>query len=476
MSRDEGREEDGWLVWLMTSAEAKVRSMMMQAIAPIVSVEGAIAFLVHAAEPRRPYAADVRRAFLERVSRDRLDEAARRILEAVETDASLTALAGLPAEVREHRERVVAWAEQWLAGVLAESVVPPAEEMTAERARAILDAPELETSWKTLQRAANVCKVRLESQVPAEWLEPPELALPATPASMEVSASVVEPEGDDIWADESTSGEGAWWEKRALGDSGLEVTRMGISGHYALPERGFAEAMERGITTYFWEPIYLSQSRFFKSLPGAQKADVVMCCGTFEASAEGMRRDIERALRDMELERIAVFYVFWVRERERLSDELLREMGRCRRDGLVHTFGVTTHSRALAREFLTQWPAVMVRHNAAHTGAEREVFPHVDASRTGVTTFTNLCYGRMISELPGWTESVPSARDAYRYTLSHEGVTSCWSAPSTVAQLRHNLRALDAGPMTHDELQHMRDYGAALYRLNKGFDRFVRSR
>ncbi len=82
----------------------------------------------------------------------------------------------------------------------------------------------------------------------------------------------------------------------------------------------------------------------------------------------------------------------------------------------------------------------------------------------------------MISELPGWDRGVPSATDAYRYSLSHEGVSGCWSAPSTVEQLRENLRALELGPMTAQELEEMRAYGDALYRLNTGFNRYVRLR
>ena len=93
-----------------------------------------------------------------------------------------------------------------------------------------------------------------------------------------------------------------------MGNTSLSVSRMGISGHYALPERGFAEALERGINAYFWEPIYMSQSRFFKPLSKQAKSDLVMCCGTFEASAHGLRRDLERALAAMDLEQIQVFY------------------------------------------------------------------------------------------------------------------------------------------------------------------------
>lgn len=343
-------------------------------------------------------------------------------------------------------------------------------------AESLLEDPSHEPSWRVLQAAADLTGVRLPTRVPLAWTR----------------WSVEEDEGDDkpeekAVADVARSSEvldvsqgatrlGEWWQKRSLGHTRLQVSRMGVSGHYALPERGFARALERGINTFFWEPIYLSQTRFFKPLSKQMKSDLVMCCGTFEATPKGLRRDVEKALRAMNLEQIQVFYVFWLRDMARLSDELLMEMERLKRHGLVDTFGVSTHSRALARELINEWPAVMIRHNAAHTGAEREVLPHVDPARCGITTFTNLCYGRMISELPAWTRGTPKPVDAYRYTLSQPGVTSCWSAPSTLEQLEHNLTALELGPMSTGELEELRSYGRALYRLNTGFNQFVRSK
>lgn len=355
-----------------------------------------------------------------------------------------------------------------------------ASALEVETAQRLLEAPQLESSWLVLERAATLCGKRLEASVPQSWVR----ALQVSEAArVEVAGEVEQPRIQVHEAEIEVAFERAaakppedWWSHRPLGQTGLSVSRMGISGHYMLPEQGFALALERGINTFFWEPIYLSQTRFFKETSRSLKASLVTSCGTFESSAKGMRRDIERALRAMDLEQIQVFYIFWVRDKARLNDELLREMERCQREGLVHTFGVSTHSRELAQEFIQRWPAVMVRHNAAHRGVEREVLPYVDPAKTGLITFSNLCYGRMISELPGFEGGVPSARDAYRYTLSHQGVLSCWSAPSTLAQLEENLSALDEGPMQGQELEALRAYGDALYRLNTGFGRFVRMR
>ena len=464
MTREEACDEQEWLVWLLEDPDPWVRSKVRKLLVPQLTVQGLVSFLIMASEPRRHGMEVTAPEVLARVHGDTREAAAEWILGRVGSEGTLSESVGLP-PLCVDEEALVRWARGGsLWGEEPRDDLGD-DALTREEAEAIL-ADVGRWSWRVLARAADVCGRNVRSCVPVEWMEPFEVL--ARPARVEVV--------DDGPVLEEPEQRGPWWEPRRLGPTRFEVARMGISGHYALPERGFEEAFERGIRLYFWEPIYLTQTRFFASLPPSKKSDVAMCCGTFEASVRGLRRDVEKALRAMGLEQLGVFFVFWVRDRERLSDELLREMERMRAEGMVDTFGVSTHSRELARGFIEEWPAVMVRHNAAHRGVESDVFPYVDHGRSALITFSNLCYGRMISELPDWHEAPPSARDAYRYTLSHDAVSACWSAPSTVAQLRENLSALDAGPMGEEELERMRAYGRALYRRNTGFGRFVRGR
>lgn len=622
LSKSELRDEERWLVWLLTHPDEQLRSSMLSKLGSALSTTGVLSFLIHVSEPRRADRDAVCERLLERVSQDTLERCAWLILEDSAAGISLVTRAGLP-KLQHQEGALIAWALTWLyahiphaeldasehwhealassfdathnaqrsaaleiiaamesaptrlptladklhplavdddsevasaalraltkhapsqalslldapkpqqhaldplylvacvdalaahpiddhlerwqtyiastfaqvrarcalhlalassASAEAEALLHPLQHdsssqvrlaaLTAARCARLTEDPAQEPSWRVLAQVAQRAGRRLDALVPPEWIEPlsPVIQVQSPSAQPDVT---INSNLDAL----DTSGD--WWRLRPLGNTSLMVSKMGISGHYMLPEDGFAQALDRGINTFFWEPIYLSQTRYFKSISRARKAELVTCCGTFEASAKGMRRDIERALKSMDLEQLQVFYIFWIRERERLSDELLTEMARCQRDGLVHTFGVSTHSRELAREFVQTWPAVMVRHNAAHHGIERDVLPYVDPAKVGVTTFSNLCYGRMLSELPDWRLGIPSAPDAYRYSLSHHGVTSCWSAPSSIAQLQENLSALTLGPMSTQELDALRAYGQSLYRLNTGFNRFIRQR
>ena len=67
-----------------------------------------------------------------------------------------------------------------------------------------------------------------------------------------------------------------------------------------------------------------------------------------------------------------------------------------RRDGVVRRLGLTTHQRPLAAEAARSGllDALMIRYNAAHRGAEREVFPVTDALGLPVIAYTALALGR----------------------------------------------------------------------------------
>src|SRR5205085_3353992 len=108
------------------------------------------------------------------------------------------------------------------------------------------------------------------------------------------------------------------------------------------------------------------------------------------------------------------------------------------RAGKVGACGLSTHNRALAVEALVaHWSPVMVRHSAAHRGAEKEVFPRAAAEGIGLIAFNNTCYGRLLQ--PRGDREPPRAADCYRFTLAQPGVAMCLSAPATLAQLEENL-------------------------------------
>ncbi len=261
---------------------------------------------------------------------------------------------------------------------------------------------------------------------------------------------------------------------RPFGATGLRLPAMAISGRYGLAEEAFAEALDRGVKLLFWEPVYEGQTRYLRHLPAHRRQTLSLIAGSFEADPREIRRDAEKALRLLRVDAIDVFVLFWVRSAARMNDDVVEVLTRLRDDGLIKTHGLSTHRRDLAAEAIEQgWPSVMVRHNAAHRGAETEVFPLAQARGAGVLTFSNICYGRMLR--PEWG-SPPTAAECYRYSLSQPGVTTCISGPRDLDQLRENLPVLADPSLDPERIASLQRYGAHVHQDNRRFFELMRWR
>ena len=111
------------------------------------------------------------------------------------------------------------------------------------------------------------------------------------------------------------------------------------------------------------------------------------------------------------------------------------------------------------------YAAIMVRYNAAHPGAEAEVFPHLAAHPRGVLAFTATRWGKLLDpRLVPPEERTPTAADCYRFVLSNPSVDAALVGPRNGQELDEALTALDRGPMTADELAWMKRVGAGVRR------------
>jgi hypothetical protein len=91
------------------------------------------------------------------------------------------------------------------------------------------------------------------------------------------------------------------------------------------------------------------------------------------------------------------------------------------------------HQQPLPRWRATIFDLFMVRYNAAHRGAEREVFPLLPEppERPGIFAYTATRWGSLLDpkRLPAG-ERAPSAADCYRFCLSHPGVDMVLCGPA----------------------------------------------
>ncbi|MEE2737382.1 MAG: hypothetical protein VX435_04095, partial [Planctomycetota bacterium] len=102
--------------------------------------------------------------------------------------------------------------------------------------------------------------------------------------------------------------------------------------------------------------------------------------------------------------------------------------------------------------------ALMIRYNAAHRGAEQDVFPITDQIQIPVITYTGLRWGALMKSTPADPTGFvpPSAAMWYRFVISHPSVSISLMAPNTREELESNLTIIDNWEgLTHDEYQLM---------------------
>ena len=139
------------------------------------------------------------------------------------------------------------------------------------------------------------------------------------------------------------------------------------------------------------------------------------------------------------------------------------------RDGRVRRLGITTHQRPLAAEAARsgKLDLLMVRYNAAHRGAETEVFPAADAAGLPVVAYTALRWGGLLrptpEDPPGFTP--PPAPAWYRFVLQNPAVTVTLAAPHDRRELDEDLTVLDAtAPLTSEEYERLAQHGRRVRR------------
>jgi HEAT repeat protein len=326
--------------------------------------------------------------------------------------------------------------------------------LTLERAAELIAEPTRETSWHVLAKAARLMKTPLWNIEPQTPWRPEERPRPAAEP-----LRLTHPAPPNA--------------RRLRPDKWL-VSPMGVSGHYGLPVEGFAHAYQAGVNLMFWEPNYQTMTDFFGRLPAADRGAIHVIAGTFEADGDRVRRDAERVLRVLKIERIALFLMFWVQSWKRIPPDVRAALERLQASGKVARYSLSTHNRALAVEAMEAgWNPVMVRHSAAHRGAEQHIFPRAAELGTSLITFNNTCYARLLRPQD---DAPPSASDFYRYTLSHPAVTVCLTAPATLEQLEQNLSAMYDPQLPEERRRRLHAYGDAVYGEDTIFRKLVRSR
>jgi aryl-alcohol dehydrogenase-like predicted oxidoreductase len=244
------------------------------------------------------------------------------------------------------------------------------------------------------------------------------------------------------------------------------VHRYGISASYGLDEAGVREAFDLGANYLFWSPAKPFLKTVIKDVVTPNREKFVLATGPIIGYFAGsVRRAAEWALRESKSDYVDILQVFWVGTMSALTKSVVGELVKLRDEGKVRKIGVSIHDRKRAARLAAEGPLdfFMIRYNAAHPGAETDIFPHLPANKPVIAAYTATSWTKLLRPPKGWQGPAASPGDCFRFCLSNPNVDVVVSAPKTAAQMRENIKALEKGPLTDDEMARMRALGKAVH-------------
>jgi aryl-alcohol dehydrogenase-like predicted oxidoreductase len=256
------------------------------------------------------------------------------------------------------------------------------------------------------------------------------------------------------------------FEHRALPALGKTVHRLGLAVNYGLDEAGVEAALDRGVNYFFSTYKSGALKRPLQSALRRRRDEVVVATlpllGFFGGS---VRRAAERALKAFGTDYLDVFQLGWLGLTSAWTEATQRELVHLKESGKVKAIGISIHDRPRAGKLAEDSPLdlFMLRYNAAHPGAEREVFPHLARRKPLVVAYTATSWTKLLKPPAGWQGPTMTAGDCYRFCLSSPHVDVVLTGPASRAQLDENLAALAKGPLSEDESTWMRAYGKAVH-------------
>jgi aryl-alcohol dehydrogenase-like predicted oxidoreductase len=260
----------------------------------------------------------------------------------------------------------------------------------------------------------------------------------------------------------------ASWDKVTLGRTGLRVTPLGIASSFGVKEQDVERAFERGVDYFYWGSSRRgSFGRGVRHLAAKHRERMTIVVQSYTRAGFLMQPSLEIALRRLGTEYTDLLLLGWwnAMPPERILDaaQALVEKGRAR-----HLM-ISCHHRPSFAVLQRRFAAIMVRYNAAHPGAEQEVFPLLQHPKPGVVAYTATRWGQLPrKDLTPPGEETPRGSDCYRFALTNPSVDVVLCGPKDGAELDEALAALDRGPMSPEELAWMKRVGSAVKSRSAG--------
>jgi aryl-alcohol dehydrogenase-like predicted oxidoreductase len=141
------------------------------------------------------------------------------------------------------------------------------------------------------------------------------------------------------------------------------------------------------------------------------------------------------------------------------------ELVKLKEEGKVRAVGVSIHDRPRAGRLAEDsiFDLLMIRYNAAHPGAERDIFPHLARRRPAVVAYTATSWRKLLRKPRAWAGRAMTPGECYRWVLASPHVDVVLCGPRSAAEWRADLAAVREGPLPEGDVAWMREFGRVVH-------------
>jgi aryl-alcohol dehydrogenase-like predicted oxidoreductase len=260
-----------------------------------------------------------------------------------------------------------------------------------------------------------------------------------------------------------------------LGRTGWPVFRIGFSASYRPRPETVTAALERGVNFFFGFGFDAQLRQGLREAFPRNRDKIYLATGAYNYiwGHGNLRRSLEKRLRQFGTEYIDVFMFMGIMKPGEFPRPVLDEMLRLKQEGKVRAIGVSIHDRKFAGRLAEagELDVLMIRYNAAHRGAEREIFPFLARHNPGLVSYTATRWTALTRRPRGWPENkpLPPPASSYRFALTHPAVHVCLMAPRSLREFEENIRQIETGPLSDQEADAMREFGDVVYHRKRWF-------
>jgi predicted aldo/keto reductase-like oxidoreductase len=270
---------------------------------------------------------------------------------------------------------------------------------------------------------------------------------------------------------------------RILPVIGKKVLRMGIAGNYGINSSDIEWAADQGANYWVWGTSFKKVTPGIKEVIKKNREKNVVALLGWGLAGWQIRLNVEKALHKLNTDYLDIFKLGWLGKTSVYSKGVIDSLLKLKQEGKIKAIGTSIHDRKRAGKLAldSEIDLLMIRYNAKHPGAEDDIFPYLKQRNPVVVGYTALAWQQLINPVKGikmapWPGSkkkisIPPLTPelCYRFVLSNPHIHLVLTGPKNREQLIDNMKAIQQGVLTSEELNWIRQYGD-LIRSKKKFD------